>query len=247
MIAWIAWTCVDCVVLRGPLRHLPRRLLHRSRHNTRSEHPSCQDSGGHSHRDLSCRRIPSRWPSKERKSYAPRRRSPSRDRRGGPSYRCEPSACDSHLELAVHREFAVLRSPGSFLSVLFITNVRILSLLGLTRQLPSVFSDPSYPLARVWDYLSMSSVAWFDDVCFYEVSVLPPLASTEIGVVQVGRFRVCCSWKSLEIHGADSIGIHSGTKNGDAGKLSFYLIRSPVLSSRCAAYIHPIRGWFYGV
>ena len=90
-------------------------------------------------------------------------------------------------------------------------DVRILSLLGLTRPLPSVFSDPSYPLARVWDYLSMSSVAWFDDVCFYEVSVLPPLASTEIGVVQVGRFRVCC-WKSLEIHGADSIGIHSGTK-----------------------------------
>ena len=156
MIAWIAWTCVDRVILRGPLRHQPRRHLHRSRHNIRSEHPSCRDSGGHSNRDISCRRIPSWWPSKERKSYAPRRRSPSRDRRGGPSFRCEPSACDSHLELAVHREFAVLRSPGSFLSVLFI----ISRMSGSTRF----------------------------------------LASTEIGVVHVGRFQGLIGnlWKSTE-------------------------------------------------
>ena len=37
-------------------------------------------------------------------SYAHRRRSPSRHRRGGPSFRCEPSACDSRLELAGDRE-----------------------------------------------------------------------------------------------------------------------------------------------
>ena len=68
--------------------------------------------------------------------------------------------------------FSALSLPGSFLSVLFIMNVSILSPLGPTRPVPqvlfisqtsnplplSVSSDSSSPLVRVWSS-SFSSVA----------------------------------------------------------------------------------------
>ena len=60
------------------------------------------------------------------------------DRRGGPCF-------GSSHPLAIHISnvqsiaiFAALSSPGSFLSVLFITNVSILSPLGPTRPVPQV-------------------------------------------------------------------------------------------------------------
>ncbi|EJK61426.1 hypothetical protein THAOC_18092 [Thalassiosira oceanica] len=133
-------------------------------------HLAESDSGGHYHRDLSCRRTPSRWPSKERNSYAPpRRRSPSRDRRGVPSSRCEPSACDSHIE-AEHCD--IPRPPLAwFISECFLERAEHRDIrrpqhawLVSERSLyhkrlgplaswpdapyPSVFSDPSSPLAR---------------------------------------------------------------------------------------------------
>ncbi|EJK60222.1 hypothetical protein THAOC_19477 [Thalassiosira oceanica] len=157
----------------------------------------------------------------QRTSILPR--YPSRDRRGGPSFRCEPSACDSHLELAEHRD--IRRPPPALLvsgrslyhelvNSLASWPVAPFAERSLHRErldplaswpdapYPSVFSDPSSPPARV--------------------SVLPPLASTEIGIVQKSGFRN--PWNGL-----NSGSTQSGTKKGDTThtpeSCPFYLIR----------------------
>ena len=151
-------------------------------------------------------------------------------------FRCELSACDSHLELAVHRD--IRRPPLAWLvSERSLHRERLGPLASRPdvpvseRSLyherpdplaswpdapyPSVFSDPSSPrrefglLRRFLPWHGgVAVLLMFDVCCFYEVSVLPPLASTEIGVVRI-----------LEIHGADSIGIHAGTKKGDPRRM----------------------------
>ena len=96
------------------------------------------------------------------------------------------------------RSFPLL---ASFLSVLFITNVWILALLGLTRPLLSVFFitnvwvrsllGPTRPVPQSFPILLLRWREFglrrflprhgFLMFCFYGFPVLPPLASTEIG------------------------------------------------------------------
>ena len=151
------------------------------------------------------------------------------DRHDCPSLSFLPSACDSNLELSVHRD--IRRPPLAWLVSERSLHREQLGPLASRHDVPvserslyherpdplaswpdapypSVFSDPSSPRREFG--LLRRFLPWHDGgAVLLNFDVLgPPLASTEIGVVRI-----------LEIHGADSIGIHAGTKKGDPRRM----------------------------